>query len=369
MCRLTQLILFTVILATSLPAAAEARYTVEEVATEFDFPWSLAFLPNGEYLISEKSGNLVLISAHGTNKTVIANTPEVLYAGQGGLQDILLAADFENNQTLYLSYAAGDDTGNYLRVISAKLVDGALEETKLIFSSNPAKSTTHHYGARMAQMADGTLLITSGDGFKYRDAAQYLDTHFGKIIRIQPNGDVPEDNPFRDTDNAMPEIYSYGHRNPQAILVSKTGVIWSNEHGPKGGDELNIIKPGNNYGWPAVTYGSDYTGALISPYSTAPSMTDPIAYWVPSIASGGMALNENDRYEGWQGNLFLANLAERSLRRLVIAENQVTEQEVLLKERNERIRDVRVSPEGLIYLLTDSANGKLLRLKPAAAQD
>ena len=369
MAKLTQLLMLTALLCSTAYTSvedvhAEDRFTVQEIASDFNFPWSLAFLPDGDFLISEKSGNLVRLTADGKSRTIIENTPEVLFAGQGGLQDIVLDKDYKANQQVYLSYASGDDTGNYLKVLSARLVNDRLDNVSVIFTSNPAKSTTHHYGARMAQLADGTLLITSGDGFKYRDAAQYLDTHFGKVLRIHSNGDIPNDNPFIDSESALPEIYSYGHRNPQAILVSQSGQIWSNEHGPKGGDELNLIKPGKNYGWPAVTFGADYTGALISPYSSAPNIEDPVAYWTPSIASGGMALNEGTMYPNWQGNIFLANLAERSMRRLVMENNQVTEQEILLKDRNERIRDVRVSPDGYIYLLTDSAEGKLLRLNP-----
>ena len=361
-------IFITIIAATLLflviQTRAESPYQVDEIRNDLSFPWSLAFLPDGDFLITEKTGALIRLSADGANKVSINNVPEVLVAGQGGLQDIVLDRDFSSNQTLYISYAIGDGSDNYLRVISAKLVEDSLEEIKIILTTEPGKPTTHHYGARMAQMADGTLLILHGDAFQFRDKAQSLDNHFGKILRIKTNGEIPEDNPFLTTEGALPEIYSYGHRNQQAILITDEGLIWSHEHGPKGGDELNLIEPGVNYGWPAITHGTDYSGALISPFQATDSMAAPKAYWTPSIAPAGMAHYTGERFAEWKGDLFIANLKERSIRRIDLQDNEVKGQELLLTDRDERMRDIRMAADGLLYILTDGNPGKLLRLSP-----
>ncbi|NNJ72190.1 MAG: PQQ-dependent sugar dehydrogenase [Enterobacterales bacterium] len=341
-----------------------ANYEIEEVADGFNFPWSMAFLPDGSYLVSEKAGDLIHLSADGKTRKIVKGMPKTLVKGQGGLADILLDQDFENNSIVYITYASGTGRANHLKMISAKLVANELVEIQELLKSMPAKTTGHHYGARMAWAADGKLLVTVGDGGSYRDQAQFLNNHFGKILRLNKDGSVPKDNPFTETQGAMPEIYSYGHRNPQAILVDPQGQIWSHEHGPKGGDELNLIKPGANYGWPAITYGIDYSGAIISPYKEAQGMEQPVTYWVPSIAPAGMTQYFGEAFPEWQGNLFVANLAERSLRRLSLKDNKVVDQEIMLKDRSERLRDVRTGPDGYLYVLTDSDRGKILRIKP-----
>ena len=347
---------------------AETAYQVDEIRNDLNFPWSLAFLPDGDFLISEKTGALIRLSADGSNKVTIANVPEVLVAGQGGLQDVILDRNFASNQTLYISYAIGDGKDNYLRVISAKLIDDSLEQINIILTTRPGKPTTHHYGARMAQMPDSTLLILHGDAFQFRDKAQSLDNHFGKILRIKTNGEIPDDNPFLTTEGALPEIYSYGHRNQQAILVTDEGLIWSHEHGPKGGDELNLIEAGVNYGWPAITHGTDYSGALISPFQASETMAEPKAYWTPSIAPAGMAHYTGDNFADWHGDLFVASLRERSIRRIELKDNEVVGQELLLTDRNERMRDIRMAVDGNLYILTDGNPGKLLRLAPSSEQ-
>ena len=361
---LTILIVIAFSLTTSA-AIAQTPYQVDELRDDLSFPWSLAFLPDGDFLISEKTGTLLRLSADGSSKALISNVPEVLVAGQGGLQDIVLDKDFAANQTLYISYAIGDGNDNYLRVISARLAANSLEDINILLTTRPGKPTNHHYGARMAQMPDGTLLILHGDAFQFRDKAQSLDNHFGKILRIKTNGEIPDDNPFLTTEGALPEIYSYGHRNQQAILVTDEGLIWSHEHGPKGGDELNLIEAGSNYGWPAITHGTDYSGALISPFKSTDTMAAPKAYWTPSIAPAGMAHYTGNRFPDWTGDLFIANLKERSIRRIDLEGSSVKNQEVLLTERNERMRDIRMGQDGLLYILTDGNPGKLLRLSPA----
>lgn len=341
-------------------------YKVEEITNELKYPWSIDFLPNGDFIVTEKAGDLLIISADGTDRAVVKGMPKALVKGQGGLQDVMLDSDFVNNQRIYVSYASGTGNENYLKLLSATLKDGELTDVKTILTSSPAKTTAHHYGARMAELTDGTIVISVGDGYSYRDQAQTLDNHFGKILRINKDGSVPQDNPYVKNKDAKPEIYSLGHRNPQAMLQAPDGTIWSHEHGPKGGDELNIIEAGVNYGWPAITYGIDYSGAIISPYTEADGMAQPVTHYVPSIAPAGMTLYTGDKFKEWQGNLFISSLAERSLRRLTLKDNKVTNQEILLKDRGERLRDVRTGPDGNLYILTDDNNGKLLRLVPAS---
>lgn len=340
-------------------------YRVEAVVEGLDYPWSIAFLPNKDFLVTERAGNLRIIRDGKLLEQKISGLPEILVRGQGGLMEVILDPDFINNQQLYLSYSAGTRNNNTLKVISAKLVDMSLKQVKVILSVSPGRDTPHHYGARMVFLKDGTLLITSGEGFNFREQAQHLNSMLGKTLRINTDGSVPSDNPFVGEKNALPEIYSYGHRNPQAILLSKDGKIWLHEHGPKGGDELNLIKPGLNYGWPAITYGIDYSGAIISPYTEADGMQQPTTYWVPSIAPSGMTEYQGEVFPQWNGNLFVSALAERSVRRLTLKNGKVIAQEKLLTELNERIRDIRTGPNGYLYVLTDSSSGAVLKLSPA----
>ncbi|MCP3675762.1 MAG: PQQ-dependent sugar dehydrogenase, partial [Gammaproteobacteria bacterium] len=290
-------------------------YQVSTVAENLEYPWSIAFLPNGDMLVTEREGNLRLIHKGELLKQSIGGLPEIYVQGQGGLFDVLVDPDFDTNQKLYISFASGDRNANALKVISARLEGMALNNVKTILTISPTKDTPHHFGGRMALIGDGSLLVTSGEGFNYREKAQSLDNMLGKILRINTDGSIPSDNPFLKHEKAKPEIYSYGHRNPQAILVSKAGKIWSHEHGPKGGDELNLIAIGLNYGWPAVTFGIDYSGAVISPFTEAEGMEQPVINWVPSIAPAGMTEYQGDIFPQWQGNLFVAALAEKSVHR------------------------------------------------------
>jgi glucose/arabinose dehydrogenase len=346
------------------PANA-AEYKIETVAEGLSHPWAIAFLPGGDMLVTERSGQLRRLSNGKLEAQGIGNLPELYVDGQGGLLDIVLDPEFSTNQMLYLSYASGISSANSTKVISARLDGDSLVDIKNVFTASPEKDTPHHFGGRMALMPDKTLLITVGEGFDYREQAQSLNSHLGKLIRINRDGSVPSDNPFVSRENAMPEIWTWGHRNPQGVLVSADGTVWLHEHGPRGGDELNLIEPGKNYGWPAITYGMDYSGAYVSPFTKAAGMEQPVVYWVPSIAPAGFCEYQGNAFPEWQGNLFVAALAEKSVRRLVMEDHAVQSQEILFAELGERIRDVRQGLDGFLYLLTDSEEGQVLRVLPA----
>jgi glucose/arabinose dehydrogenase len=339
------------------------EYKVSTVVENLKFPWSIAFLPNNDMLVTERGGSLRVIRDGKLLEQKISGLPDIYVEGPAGLFDIVLDPNFATNQKLYISYSAGIASNNFVEVISATLQDMSLQQTKVIFTGS-SRNTPHHHGARMTFLPDGTLLITAGDGFNFREQAQSLNSMLGKVLRINTDGSIPKDNPFVGQKNARPEIYTYGHRNPQAILVSKTKKVWLHEHGPKGGDELNLIKSGRNYGWPAITYGVDYSGAIISPFTEAKGMEQPITYWVPSIAPAGMTEYQGNIFPQWQGDLFIAALAGKSVRRLKLEDNKVIEQETMLAERKQRIRDIRTGPDGYIYILTDSPQGELLKLSP-----
>lgn len=357
------------ILSLSVPAMAETLgYRVETVATGLVHPWSLAFIPGGSLLVTERPGRLRLIEpgADGRLKLradPIAGVPPVLAFGQAGLFDILLDPDFPANQRLMLSFAHGTREANHLRVVSARFDGQQLKNQQPVFTSQPAKSDTQHFGGRMAWLPDSTLLIGMGDGNLERTDAQRLHTHLGKFLRIQPDGSVPADNPFVNRSGALPEIYSTGHRNPQGIVVVK-GVPYAHEHGARGGDELNRLSPGANYGWPITTGGVDYTYARITPYRSLPGITPPLTEWTPSIAPAGLAWYDSALFPAWRGSLLVAALAERSVRRVPMTNGMPGPQEVLFKELGERLRDVRVGPDGAVYLLTDSPQGRVLKVVP-----
>lgn len=350
------------LLVSSVQAAA---YKIETVAEDLSYPWAIAFLPDGDMLVTERSGQLRLIADGELQQQPIGNVPELHVDGQGGLLDIIPDPDFAENNQLYLSFSIGSKSANALRVVSARLEGDRLENITTLFTASPTKDTPHHFGGRLALMTDQTLLITVGEGFDYREKAQSLDNHLGKLIRLNKDGTVPADNPFTGREDALPEILSYGHRNPQGLLVSVDGTIWLHEHGPRGGDELNRIEPGKNYGWPAITHGVDYSGAYVSPFTEAEGMEQPVAYWTPSIAPSGFCEYQGELFPQWQGNLFVAALAEKSVRRLVMENGKVKSQETMFTELDQRIREVRVGPDGYLYLLTDSDEGKILRISPA----
>lgn len=352
--------------ATTAPSRA-ADYTLNTIAEGLSFPWSLVFLPDGDILVTERSGDLRVIQGGTLLPDPVTGVPETYAVGQGGLMDIRLHPEFAQNRLVYLSYAHrdGDGLANELRVARAQYTDGALTNLEVVFSSAPMKETPVHFGARLAFMPDGKLLITTGDDFIHRERAQLLDNNFGKTIRINDDGTIPDDNPFVGTQGARPEIWTYGHRNPQGLVVDPaSGRVYLHEHGPMGGDELNIIEPGKNYGWPVATYGLDYSGARISPYQERPGMEMPVEYWVPSIAPGGMTLYTGEAFPAWQGDIFVAALANMTVRRLDMNNGSVSDQETLFAELEERFREVRTGPDGYLYLLTDSADGKVIQVRP-----
>ena len=342
----------------------EVDYNYTIIAEGLDRPWSLAVIDDRNIIFTELSGNLRQIQDGKLLLAPVEGTPEVLFKGQGGMSGVVLDPDFQNNKVLYLAFSARDEGArtNTLKVIRAVLSNNKLKDIKEIYSAFPSRNTALHYGAKMAFMDDGTLLITNGDGFNYREKAQTLDNHFGKIVRINSDGSLPEDNPFSDNSNALPEIWSYGHRNPQGI-INYQGNIYGLEHGPMGGDEINIIKPGNNYGWPAITYGKDYNGSIISPFTEMKGMEQPIKYWVPSIAPSGMMLYDKDLFPEWTGSIFVSSMKPGSVRRLELEGNQIIEEHIIFDDLS-RIRDIAFLPNGSILLATDGSGGEIIKVQP-----
>ena len=350
-------------------SARAADYRIETVARGLDHPWSLAFLPDGRMLVTERAGRLRLIEPGPDGRAqlrpeAVGGVPAVLARGQAGLFDVVVDPAFAVNGRVMLSFAHGRPEANHLRVVRARFDGRQLREVQPVFTSQPAKAETQHFGGRMAWLADGTLLLGMGDGNVERTDAQRLHTHLGKMLRIKSDGSVPTDNPFLTRPDARPEIYTLGHRNPQGVVVVD-GVPYAHEHGSRGGDELNRIEPGANYGWPLTTGGIDYTYARITPYRTLAGIQPPLVEWTPSIAPAGMAWYDGALFPAWRGSLFVSALKERSVRRVPLAKGAPGPQEVLFQEIGERIRDVRVGPEGAIYLLTDSADGRVLRVVPS----
>ncbi len=356
--RWLSLLLMCLLSHTAATHASTSGYQLTTIADNLNFPWSIAFLPDGDHLVVELDGNLLRISADGSSTTSIGGVPAVYRAGQGGLFDVVLDPEFTQNQTLYLSYAAGDAEQNSTTVARARLVGNNLESTEVLFSAEPKKYAPLHYGGRLAWLPDGTLLLTTGDGFDFREQAQNLDTHFGKTIRLSRDGTAPADNPFSNA----PYVWSYGHRNPQGLAVSNSGVVFQHEHGPQGGDEVNIIEPGNNYGWPAITYGMDYNGAYVSPFTEFAGMQQPIKVWVPSIAPSGLMIYEGAMFPQWQGDLFVGALVDAEVRHLQMDNLEIVEESVAFSEIKDRIRDIRQAPDGSIYVLTDGEGGSVIRV-------
>ncbi|ARU86862.1 PQQ-dependent sugar dehydrogenase [Pseudomonas sp. M30-35] len=348
------------------PVSATTDYRIETFTEGLENPWAMAFLPDGRMLVTERAGRLRIIAANGQLQAQpVAGLPEIYATSQAGLLEVKLDPEFSTNQRIFISYSYGDRDANNTRLASARLVDNQLQDLKTIFTALPAKAGSSHYGGRIAFLPDNSLLLTLGDGYDYREEAQNLSNHLGKIIRINRDGSVPADNPFVDVKDAAPEIYSYGHRNVQGIVyVPELKRIYSHEHGPRGGDELNLIKPGINYGWPLITYGVDYNGAQISPYTELEGLEQPLLQWTPSVAPSGLMVYSGSRFKYWQGDLFASTLAEKSVRRIRMKDGMLAGQEVLFEELDERIRAVYGGPDGYIYLLTDNPQGRVLKVIP-----
>lgn len=352
-------------IAWSTSVLAAEAFQVETLTEGLEHPWAMVWLDEDRILIAERAGRLRLFEQGRLHEAALADVPESFVRAQGGLQDLVLHPDFQNNGWIYLSLAHGDARANATRVVRGRVDGKHWVDNEVIFTAQPSKASAVHYGARMAFMNDGTLLVSVGDGFNLREQAQRLNSHIGTIVRIGDDGRVPPDNPFVGQSDALPEIFSYGHRNAQGLIVDPdSGLIWSHEHGPRGGDELNLIQAGANYGWPIATHGIDYSGARISPFTSRPGMVDPLIDWTPSIAPAGMSQYRGNLFPDWNGNLLVASLAERSLRRIRIDGQQVVSDEIVPLGLSRRLRDVRVGPDGAIYLLTDEPNGALLRVTP-----
>ena len=349
------------------PGSTNGVVRAETVARNLEHPWGLAFLPDGRMLVTERPGRLRIVAANGTVSAPLAGVPRVHAVGQGGLLDVAIDPNFAQNQTVYLSFAEPGENGTAgTAVARARLSDTGLEDVRVIYSQRPKMRGGGHYGSRLVFGNDGTLFITQGDRMSWRDSAQSLTAGMGKIVRINTDGTIPRDNPFVGRNDAQPEIWSYGHRNLQgAARHPQTGQLWTVEHGPRGGDELNHPEAGKNYGWPVIGYGIDYGGGRIHESTTREGMEQPVYYWDPVIAASGMAFYTGDRYPGWTGSVLIGSLTPGALVRLEMANGRVTKEERYLGDMNERIRDVQQGPDGLLYLITDSDDGQVLRLVPA----
>lgn len=365
-----------VLLAASAAAAqaAEQAFTstagpiaIETVAGGLVHPWALAFLPDGRMLVTERPGRMRIVTPDGTLSPPLAGVPKVVARSQAGLLDVALDRSFAQNRTIYFCFNA--DAGGAVEVARALVDAGAtprLDQVAIIFRQLGPPASGLNLACRIAQAPDGNLFVSLGDHFSPRDEAQNLANHIGKIVRIKPDGSVPPDNPFVGRSGAKPEIWSYGHRNAEGLAFNPVdGKLWEQEHGPQGGDEINIITKGKNYGWPVIGFGVDYGGARIHESTSKPGMEQPVWHWTPSIAPSGMAFYTGDLFPAWKGSLFNGALKFQLLSRLTLDGDRIVKEERLLQGLRERIRDVRQGPDGALYMLTDNSAGRILRLVPA----
>jgi len=350
--------------AAHVPSPSE--FAVDTVARGLQNPWSLAFLPDGQMLVTERPGRMRLIAADGSASAPLYGLPPVYAVGQGGLLDVALDPQYTSNHRVYWSYAEPDLFGNAgTAVARGVLVNGGFEHVEVIYQQTPKAKGGAHFGSRLVFAPDGTLFITQGERYTHRAEAQDLRTDYGKVVRINPDGSIPLDNPFVRDPNVRPEIWSYGHRNVQGAAINPaTGELWTDEHGAMGGDEINRTLPGRNYGWPVITWGIDYNGSKIGEGTAKPGMEQPLHYWTPSIAPSGMAFYTGDAFPQWRGNLFVGSLKFGFLDRITLDGERVVGEQRLLADQHERIRDVRQGPDGNLYVLTDELNGRLLRIRP-----
>lgn len=362
------LVLTAPALASEVQESEQANFTVETVVEGLEFPWSIDFLPDGAMLVTEREGRLRVIEADGSLRTdPVAGLPEdLIVVRQGGLMDVRIAPDFETSRHVYFSYAQGTEGANGTALARGALNTGmtALEDVEVLFRANIDKAAGFHFGGRILFNEDGTLFLTLGDGGRTIEEAQDPSNHLGTVVRLNPDGSIPAGNP--DIEAGAAGVFSFGHRNVQGIDRNPaTGSVWTTEHGPRGGDEINILQPGANFGWPTVTYGINYNGSVITEERDRPGFEPPIWYWRPSIAPAGMAFYTGDAFEHWQGDLFHAALAGMTLQRMEISGDRVIGVEDLLTDREQRFRDVRIGPDGFIYVLVDDIDGEVIRLVPA----
>ena len=342
-----------------------SEYKFETILSNLDDAWSFEFLSEDKIIYTEMPGKLKVASLSDGSIVTLRNVPKVQYASQGGLSEVVLDPDFESNKKIYLSYSAKNSDGkSTLYLMSAELNEDSLENNKIIFEAKAPRRIPVHLGAKIAFLEDGTIILASGDGFDHREKAQTLDNHFGKIIRINKDGTIPTNNPFVNVEGALPDIYSYGHRNMQGLIVTKSGQIFEHEHGPRGGDEMNLIEPSLNYGWPAITYGIDYSGAVISPFTEKEGMEQPLFHWTPSIAPSDMIFYEGNRYPKLTNSFLVTALVSKDVKQVTFSESGKELQESLFSELNSRLRNIQASPDGLIYLMTDGPRGKLIKVVP-----
>ncbi|MBN9411571.1 MAG: PQQ-dependent sugar dehydrogenase [Burkholderiales bacterium] len=361
------------LLTAALAAQSQTSLRAEAVATGLDSPWAVAFLPQGRFLVTERTGQLRVIEADGRKGEPVSGLPKIAVGGQGGLLDVVLDAGFDRNRQLYFCYSEPDEKDaslNSTAMASAKLsADGSrLEAVKVLFSQRPRFNSRLHFGCRIVEARDGTLFLSLGERSTQMQHAQRLDSHLGKVVRLNKDGTVPKDNPFVGRSDARPEIWSWGHRNSQGAALAPDGTYWMHEHGPQGGDEINVPQAGRNYGWPLITYGERYGGGNVTDGSTQrDGLEQPLHQWTPSIAPSGMAFVTSDRYgEALKGRLLVGSLKFRYLAALTLDGRKVTGEQRLLQDVNQRIRDVRQGPDGYIYVLTDGSGGRLLRLQPGS---
>ncbi|HEX7708158.1 MAG TPA: PQQ-dependent sugar dehydrogenase [Thermoanaerobaculia bacterium] len=329
-----------------------------------EHPWGIAFLPGGRMLVTERPGRLRIVHPNGAMSAPLAGVPDVQARSQGGLLDVAVDPRFEQNQTIYLTFSEpGDDGTAGTSLAKARLGDGRLENVQVIYRQQPKVKGGGHFGSRIVFRNDGTIFVTQGDRQSYSEQAQDLASGIGKVVRINPDGSIPKDNPFVGRDGVRPEIWSYGHRNIQSASLDAEGRLWTVEHGPRGGDEMHMPEAGKNYGWPVITYGVEYSGGKVGKGETErEGMEQPVYYWDPVIAPSGMVRYTGNRYPGWTGSYFVGSLTPGGLVRLTLANGRVSEERYL--EELGRVRDVEQGPDGLLYLITDQKNGRLLRLDP-----
>jgi aldose sugar dehydrogenase len=348
------------------PDAISGNVRVETVAKGLEHPWALAFIPDGRILVTERAGRLRIVDRDGKLSPPLSGVPRVFASGQGGLLDVATDPKFSSNRLVYLSYAEPGEGGAGTAVARGRLGEQGLDNVEVIYRQQPKVESGGHYGSRLVFSRDGKLFVTQGDRQNYRERAQDLAQGQGKIVRINPDGSIPKDNPFVGRSGARPEIWSYGHRNVQAAaLHPETGQLWTVEHGARGGDELNHPEAGKNYGWPIITYGVDYSGAKIGEGAAKPGLEQPVYYWDPVIAPSGMAFYTADAIPGWKGSILIGSMDPGRLVRLTMANGKVTSEERYLGGLDDRIRDVQQGPDGLVYVVTDEDDGRVLRVRPS----